>query len=48
MAHGVIVSVPAPIDMYRAVTSQVSEQIGETAPPGYLSTSPARPPTDSR
>jgi len=36
MAHGVIVSVPAPIDMYRAVTSQVTEQIGDTAPPGLL------------
>ena len=36
MAHGVIVSVPASIDMYRAVNSQVTEQIGDTAPPGLL------------
>ncbi|HKC27542.1 MAG TPA: hypothetical protein VKB75_05985 [Jatrophihabitans sp.] len=36
MAYGIIASVPAPIDMYRAVNAAVTEQIGEGAPTGLL------------
>ena len=36
MAHGIIATVPAPIDMYRAVTAQVSETMGDSAPAGIL------------
>jgi hypothetical protein len=36
MAHGIIATVPAPIDMYRAVNAQVSEQMGDSAPAGIL------------
>lgn len=36
MAHGIIVSVPAPIDMYRAVNAQVTDQVGEASAPGLL------------
>jgi hypothetical protein len=36
MAYGIIATVPAPIDMYKAVNAQVSEQMGEQAPSGLL------------
>lgn len=39
MAHGIIATVPAPIDMYRAVNAAVTEEIGESAPNGLLVTS---------
>jgi hypothetical protein len=36
MAHGIIVSVPAPIDMYQEASAQVTERVGDAAPPGLL------------
>jgi hypothetical protein len=36
MAYGIIASVPAPIDMYRAVNAQVTEQVGDAPPDGLL------------
>jgi hypothetical protein len=36
MAHGVIATVPAPIDMYKAVNAQVTETMGDGAPDGLL------------
>ena len=36
MAHGVIATVPAPIDMYKAVNAQVTEQMGQGAAEGLL------------
>ena len=36
MAHGIIVTVPAPIDMYHAVNDQVGEEIGPSGPTGLL------------
>src|SRR5690242_10121326 len=36
MAHGVIATVPAPMDVYRAVNAQVTEKMGESAPAGLL------------
>ena len=36
MAHGIIASVPAPIDMYRATNAAVTAQIGDGAPTGLL------------
>jgi hypothetical protein len=35
MAHGIIATVPAPIEMYKAVNAQVTEQMGQ-APSGLL------------
>ena len=36
MAHGIIATVPGPIDMYNAVNAQVTEQVGENARTGLL------------
>jgi hypothetical protein len=36
MAHGIVATVPAPIDMYEAVNAQVTEKVGEGAPDGLL------------
>lgn len=36
MAHGIIVNVPAPMDMYQEVSAQVSERMGDAAPAGLL------------
>ena len=36
MAYGIIATVPAPIEMYKAVNAQVTEQQGEQAPSGLL------------
>jgi hypothetical protein len=36
MAYGIISTVPAPMDMYRAVSAQVAEQMGETTQTGLL------------
>jgi hypothetical protein len=36
MAHGIIATVPAPIEMYKAVNAQVSEQLSEQPPSGLL------------
>ena len=36
MAHGIIVNVPAPIDMYRAVNAQITETVGDNMPAGFL------------
>jgi hypothetical protein len=36
MAHGVIATVPAPIEMYKAVNAQVTETVGEGAADGLL------------
>lgn len=36
MAHGIIATVPAPIDMYQAVNAQLTEQEGEGTPSGLL------------
>jgi hypothetical protein len=36
MAHGVIATVPAPIDMYKAVNAQVTEKVGEGRADGLL------------
>jgi hypothetical protein len=36
MAHGVIATVPAPIDMYKAVNAQISETQGDGTPEGLL------------
>jgi hypothetical protein len=36
MAYGMLVNVPAPIEMYDAVNAQITEQIGEGPPPGLL------------
>ena len=36
MAHGIVATVPAPIDMYKAVNAQVTEKIGEAVPDGLL------------
>jgi hypothetical protein len=36
MAHGIIVNVPAPIDMYQEVYAQVTDRVGDTTPPGLL------------
>jgi hypothetical protein len=36
MAHGIIATVPAPIDMYRAVNAQVTDETGEGNPAGLL------------
>jgi hypothetical protein len=36
MAHGVIATVPAPIDMYKAVNAQVTEKVGEGGADGLL------------
>lgn len=36
MAYGIIVTVPAPIDMYRAVNAEVSNKMGDSAPTGLL------------
>jgi hypothetical protein len=36
VAHGIVATVPVPIDMYRAVNAQVTEKMGENAPSGLL------------
>jgi hypothetical protein len=36
MAHGIIATVPAPIDMYKAVNAQITEKMGEGTPDGLL------------
>jgi hypothetical protein len=36
MTYGIIASVPMPIDMYRAVSAAVTEQMGERVPAGLL------------
>ncbi|HJQ42008.1 MAG TPA: hypothetical protein VJ831_02890 [Jatrophihabitantaceae bacterium] len=34
MAHGIIATVPAPIDMYRAVNAKVNERLDDEQPDG--------------
>jgi hypothetical protein len=36
VAFGIIASVPAPLDMYRAVNAQITEQTGDAPPDGLL------------
>ena len=36
MAHGIVATVPAPIDMYTAVHAQVTETVGDAGPDGLL------------
>jgi hypothetical protein len=36
MAYGVVVNVPAPMDMYRAVNAQVNEAMGDDTPAGLV------------
>jgi hypothetical protein len=36
VVHGIVATVPGPMDMYRAVNAQVNEKMGETPPTGLL------------
>jgi hypothetical protein len=36
MTHGIVVNVPAPLEMYRAVNAEVSAAMGEQPPAGLL------------
>jgi hypothetical protein len=36
MAHGIVATIPAPIEVYKAVNAQVAEQTGDAPPEGLL------------